>query len=124
MATSPPCIPCRYLEQYGCSRWTDEALDIINSFGPIIEIGAGGESSGKTCGSVDDPDVPHGPPLMTAGLLILPGLRISAGHGHWQKALAERGGDVLAFDDESSLPMQGMPNLGKVVRGNEKELKK
>lgn len=75
-----------YLEKYGCSRWTPQALDLINSHGPIIEIGAG--------------------------------------HGHWQNALKERGGDVIAYDDESALPMQGMPNVGQVQKGNEKELKK
>lgn len=75
-----------YVEKYGCSRWTDAALDAIKSFGPIIEIGAG--------------------------------------HGHWQHALTLRGGNVLAFDDGSALPMEGMPNVGQVHKGNEKELRK
>ena len=31
---------------------------------------------------------------------------------------------MVAYDDESALPMQGMPNVGQVQKGNEKELKK
>ncbi len=32
-------------------------------------------------------------------------VEVGAGHGQWARALAERGVDVLAFDDGSSLPM-------------------
>ncbi len=51
-------------------------------------------------------------------------MEIGAGHGHWQHALSGRGADVVAFDDLSALPMEGMPNVGNVVKGNEKELSK
>jgi len=30
-----------YLAQYGCSKWSEEALDVIRKYSPIIEIGAG-----------------------------------------------------------------------------------
>ncbi|GAX82104.1 hypothetical protein CEUSTIGMA_g9532.t1 [Chlamydomonas eustigma] len=30
-----------YLERYGCTRWTEEALQVIKSFSPLIEIGGG-----------------------------------------------------------------------------------
>ena len=53
-----------------------------------------------------------------------PIIEIGAGHGHWKRALTECGGDVMAFDNESSLPVQGMPNVAEVLRGDEKEIKK
>lgn len=31
----------RYLKQYGCVRWTEDALRQIATFSPLIEIGAG-----------------------------------------------------------------------------------
>ncbi|EGD81808.1 hypothetical protein PTSG_02521 [Salpingoeca rosetta] len=31
----------KYLAKYGCARWTEDALNTIASFSPLIEIGAG-----------------------------------------------------------------------------------
>eukprot|EP00051_Salpingoeca_urceolata_P003286 m.56682 g.56682 ORF g.56682 m.56682 type:complete len:364 (-) comp12646_c0_seq2:39-1130(-) len=31
----------RYLDQYGCARWTDAALAVVASHSPLVEIGAG-----------------------------------------------------------------------------------
>ncbi len=31
----------RYVERWGCCRWTDDALDRVRSFSPLIEVGAG-----------------------------------------------------------------------------------
>ncbi len=31
----------RYVEAFGCCRWTDEALSTVAAFSPLIEIGAG-----------------------------------------------------------------------------------
>lgn len=81
-----PTLCLRHLERYGCTKWTDEALDVIKQYSPLIEIGAG--------------------------------------HGHWQKALEDKGADVVAFDNEASLPIQGLPNVGKVQKGDEKDVRK
>ena len=53
-----------------------------------------------------------------------PIIEIGAGHGHWQRALKECGGNVLAFDNESALPVQGMKPVGDVSKGDEKEIRK
>lgn len=81
-----PTLCLRHLERYGCTKWTDEALDVIKQYSPLIEIGAG--------------------------------------HGHWQRALEDKGADVVAFDNEASLPIQGLPNVGKVQKGDEKDVRK
>lgn len=83
---TPPRTFLRHLERYGCTKWTDEALDVIKAYSPLVEIGAG--------------------------------------HGHWQRALEDKGADVVAFDNEASLPIQGLPNVGKVQKGDEKEVRK
>ncbi|KAG1653853.1 hypothetical protein FOA52_009083 [Chlamydomonas sp. UWO 241] len=53
-----------------------------------------------------------------------PLIEIGAGHGHWQAALTAAGADCLSFDDNSALPMNGMPNPGKVAKGDESEVRK
>lgn len=32
----------RFVDTYGCARWTPQALNVIATHGPIVEIGAGG----------------------------------------------------------------------------------
>ena len=53
-----------------------------------------------------------------------PIIEIGAGHGHWQRALKECGVDVLAYDNETALPVQGMKLVGEVSKGDEKEIRK
>jgi hypothetical protein len=79
-----------YLQQYGCVRWTEEALDRVRKLSPLIELGAG--------------------------------------TGHWQKELAARGADILAFDNFSTpSPAAGninnQPVVGKVESGDEYKIK-
>lgn len=38
---SDPRARKKYLEAYGCSHWTPEALDVLRRHAPVIEIGAG-----------------------------------------------------------------------------------
>ncbi len=69
-----------YLNQFGCSRWTDQVLGRISEIQrPVVEIGAGA--------------------------------------GQWQRALAARGVDIVAYDNvpshRSSLP----GHSGKVLLG-------
>jgi hypothetical protein len=53
-----------------------------------------------------------------------PLIEIGAGSGQWQKAIKERGADILAFDNQSALPMEGLGNIGDVAVGDEKEVPK
>mmetsp|Transcript_30793 Transcript_30793/g.60073 ORF Transcript_30793/g.60073 Transcript_30793/m.60073 type:complete len:304 (-) Transcript_30793:82-993(-) len=38
---SEPGARQRYLEEYGCARWTTEAIAALSEWGPLVEIGAG-----------------------------------------------------------------------------------
>ena len=53
-----------------------------------------------------------------------PLIEIGAGSGQWQKALKEKGADCLSFDNQSALPMEGLPPVGEVSVGDEKEIAK
>ena len=33
-----------FMDQYGCTKWTDKALDTLTSLCPILEVGAGVET--------------------------------------------------------------------------------
>ena len=90
-----------YLDQYGCAKWTPEALATIAELSPLIELGAGqGTSLMET------------KTLATVTVMCL---------GQWQKALTEMGADVLAYDNDSSLQPSTTP-VGRVLAGDESKL--
>ena len=52
-----------------------------------------------------------------------PLIEIGAGAGHWQCALTQAGGDVLAFENYSELPLpQRGAAVGMVAAGDEQEV--
>lgn len=102
----------KYLEAYGCVRWTPQAIEILAEFSrhwPIIEIGAG-----------------TGWLYFTSHIFDFHAAAIS---GHWERELRRAGTDIIAFDDFSTIsPAEGNmvnnPIVGRVEEGNETTIQK
>eukprot|EP00411_Alexandrium_monilatum_P028556 CAMPEP_0175383282 /NCGR_PEP_ID=MMETSP0095-20121207/27754_1 /TAXON_ID=311494 /ORGANISM="Alexandrium monilatum, Strain CCMP3105" /LENGTH=263 /DNA_ID=CAMNT_0016681679 /DNA_START=79 /DNA_END=868 /DNA_ORIENTATION=+ len=60
---------------------------------------------------------------LQVAVAMSPLLEVGAGRGQWQKALTERGANVLAYDDMSS-PTVRLGLIGQVNRGNEEVVRR
>lgn len=89
----PPDARRRYEAEHGNCRHTPEAIRVVSELSALVEI--------------------------------------NAGRGHWQRALSEAGAKVVSFDRWATPPVSanqggmtaGMPQVGKVLPGDEHALR-